>query len=72
MAYPTFTAGNTDYQVTRIDDLEGMENQKNKLVENDKEPRIYYAGKILNSGRVSEKQTGMFYRFNSGRFIKVL
>lgn len=72
MINETFTAGNTEYQVTRIDEMEGLDTMKKKLVENDKEPRIYYAGKILKSGKVSKNQGGMFYRFNSGRFIKVL
>ena len=68
----TFTYGNTEYQVTGIDEMEGLSLAKKELIANDKEPRIYFAGKILKSGKVSKNQGGMFYRFNSGRFIKVL
>jgi hypothetical protein len=67
-----FKVGNTEYEVNRIDEMEGLETMKRKLVENDKEPRTYFAGKVLKSGKVSEKQGGMFYRFKSGRFLKVL
>ena len=53
MINEAFAIGNTKYQVTRIDEMAGMDIMKKKLIENDKEPRIYYAGKILKSGKVS-------------------
>lgn len=68
-----FTVGGNDYEVIRVEEVgKDLPVMRERLIENNKEPRVYYAGKILASGKISQKQTGMFYRFNNGLFIKVL
>lgn len=67
-----FTTQGTTFRVTKIDELEGLEVMRQQLADNDKEPRVYFAGKVLKNGKTSEKQGGMFYRFNNGNFIRVL
>jgi|GEM_PF-1877352 len=68
-----FFAGRVEYQVTRIEEVgEELANMRSRLIEHGKEPRIYYAGKVLKSGKPSSAQGGMFYRFTSGKMLKVL
>jgi len=68
-----FFCGNSEYQVTRIQEFgAGLERSRKAAIDSGKEPRAYYAGKVLKNNTVSKKQGGMFYRYNNGRMIKVL
>ena len=69
-----FTLNNTDYRVTDVQPVDSeLTHLVSELLLNGKEAVFYYAGKVLKSGKVSNKQGGMFYRFiDSGRFVRVL
>lgn len=68
-----FTVGNTEYI---LDEVHKFEPTLTALILNlkteGKDPAMYFASKVLASGKPSN-QGGMFYRFTeSGNFIKVL
>lgn len=72
MKNEAFTIGKTSYQVTRVDDLAGFESLKKNLLITGKEPKLYHASKVLKSGKLSERQGGIFYKFkSSGNFLKI-
>ncbi len=67
-----FTQDNgTTYQITKIDELEGLQAMQQQLEKHGKEPRMYHAAKVLKNGKLSEKVGGVFYRFNTGRFLQI-
>lgn len=69
----TFTVGKTEYVVDRVEEMNPeLTNCIRAMKETGKDTAMYFASKVLKSGKKS-KQGGMFYRFTkSGRFIKVL
>lgn len=66
-----FKYGKDTYQVTMINDLDGLDALKRTCRETGKEECQYHASKVLKSGKLS-KTGGMFLRFKSGDFVKVL
>ena len=68
-----FQYGKTTYQVTSTEDLSQYSHLAESMKAGGKEPTAYYAGKVLKSGAVSNKQGGMFYRSikNPDCFVKV-
>jgi serine/threonine-protein kinase RIO1 len=70
----TFTLDETTYKITKTQLVgDDLANLRDSLLSNGKEAVIYYASKVLKSGKVSSKQGGMFYKFsNSGKMIKVI
>ena len=68
-----FKTGSTEWEVSKIEEYDSsLVNIIRKMKETGKEPRMFFARKILKSGKLSEKQGGMFFRFESGNFIKAL
>ena len=59
-----FKRGNTVYRVTKIESLEQYPATLKKLKETGKDPVQYWAGKVLKSGKTSEKQMNIFLRFS--------
>lgn len=68
-----FTIGQTEYIVDRVDAVDAqLTATRSAMAETGKDAALYFASKVLKSGKKS-KQGGMFYRFSkSGNFIKVL
>ena len=69
-----FIIGNTEYQVTSAQPIDAsLTALRGNLEAHGKDCIIYYASKVLKSGKASTKQGGMFYRFSeSGNFIKAI
>lgn len=68
-----FFVGKTEYIVDRVEEVSSeLKAYRKALEESGKDCAMYFASKVLKSGKKS-KQGGMFYRFSkSGNFIKVL
>ena len=72
MRNETFKLGQTTYQVTLAENIDSrLTHLRKQLIASGKETVVYYAGKVLKSGKVSRKQGGMFYRSITGNFIRV-
>ena len=69
----TFTLDGTTYEVNKIEEVDSnLKFVREKMIKSGKEASLYFASKVLKSGKKSI-QGGMFYRFaKSGNFIKVL
>ncbi len=69
----TFFVGATEYVVDSVEEIStDLVACRRALVKSGKDCAMYFASKVLKSGKKS-KQGGMFYRFSeSGNFIKVL
>ncbi len=68
-----FFVGSTEYAVNSFENVsDDLKFVKDSLLNSGKDAVIYYASKVLKSGKRSA-QGGMFYRFTkSGNFVKVL
>ena len=66
-----FEYGVNTYQITRIDDLDGLDNMKKALIANDKKPIMLFAYLVLKTGKLSVRSAG-FYVFNcETKFVKI-
>ena len=68
----TFKYGKTEYKITSVQEFDkSLTNLIEKLESNDKHPAIFFASKVLASGKPS-KQGGAFYGFKSKfAFVKI-
>lgn len=68
-----FTVANTEYIVDAVQEFEPTLTALIQNLETEgKDPAMYFASKVLKSGKTSS-QGAMFYRFTkSGNFVKVL
>jgi len=68
-----FVVGSTPYKIDQVQRIDPELTAMIKALESSgKDPAMYFASKVLKSGKPS-KQGGMFYRFTaSGHFVKVL
>lgn len=69
----TFQIGKVTYVVDKVEPVDTkFKAMTDAMVKSGKDAVIYYASKVLKSGKKSV-QGGMFYRFTeTGNFIKVL
>lgn len=68
-----FSIGKTEYIVDSVEEMDSeLKAVVTAMKNSGKDAAMYFASKVLKSGKKS-KQGGMFYRFTeSGNFIKVL
>lgn len=69
--YEVSGAKNELFTIDRVDDLEGLDNIKRTLIENDKEPKYYYMRRVTEGTR-KKSYTILAIRFNSGKFLKLI
>ena len=68
-----FTVNGQAWEITRIECTKRFPNLTRQLVGNGKDPKHYFARKVLKNKARKSKQGGMFYRFTeSGNFLKVM
>ena len=67
----TFNYKQETYQVTKIESLEHLPALAADLKRGDKLPAMFHASLLLKSGKLSSRG-GVFYRFTSGNFLKIM